>query len=73
MKIRDVDAVWLHCPLPEKKQHTSDFGRMTAFDGIIVTIRTDDGLVGYGEAKAGVGSTGNGAAVVILSRLSQPL
>jgi D-galactarolactone cycloisomerase len=66
MKIRDVDAVWLHCPLPEKKQHTSDFGRMTAFDGIIVTIRTDDGLVGYGEAKAGVGSTGNGAAVVAI-------
>ena len=64
MKIRDVDAVWLHCPLPEAKQHTSDFGRMTAFDGVIVTIRTDDGLVGYGEAKAGVGSAGNGAALV---------
>ena len=61
MKIRDVEAVWLHCPLPETKQHTSDFGRMTAFDGVIVTIRTDDGLVGYGEAKAGVGSAGNGA------------
>jgi len=66
MKIRDVEAVWLHCPLPEKKQHTSDFGRMTAFDGVIVTIRTDDGLVGYGEAKAGVGSAGNGAAVVAI-------
>jgi len=56
MKIRDVNAVWLHCPLPEKKQHISDFGRMKAFDGVIVTIRTHDGLVGYGEAKAGVGS-----------------
>jgi L-alanine-DL-glutamate epimerase-like enolase superfamily enzyme len=66
MKIRDIEAVWLHCPLPEKKQHTSDFGRMTAFDGVIVTIRTDDGLVGYGEAKAGVGSAGNGAAVVAI-------
>ncbi len=66
MKIRDVEAVWLHCPLPEAKQHTSDFGRMTAFDGVIVTIRTDDGLVGYGEAKAGVGSAGNGAAVVAI-------
>ena len=66
MKIRDVEAVWLHCPLPEKKQHTSDFGRMTAFDGVIVTIRTDDGLVGYGEAKAAVGSAGNGAALVAI-------
>ena len=66
MKIRDVEAVWLHCPLSEAKQHTSDFGRMTAFDGVIVTIRTDDGLVGFGEAKAGVGSQGNGAALVTI-------
>ena len=66
MKIRAIDATWLHCPLPEKKQHTSDFGRMTAFDGVIVTVRTDGGLVGYGEAKAGVGSAGNGAALVAI-------
>jgi L-alanine-DL-glutamate epimerase-like enolase superfamily enzyme len=39
---------------------------MIAFDGVIVTIRTDDGLVGYGEAKAGVGSAGNGAALVAI-------
>lgn len=74
MKIRDVEAVWLHCPLPEAKQHTSDFGRMIAFDGVIVTIRTDDGLVGYGEAKAGVGSLGNGAALVtIIEKELRPL
>ncbi len=66
MKIRDVEAIWLHCPIPESRQHTSDFGRMTAFDGVLVTIRTHDGLVGYGEAKAGVGSAGNGAAVVAI-------
>ena len=66
MRIRDVDAVWLHCPIPEAKQHTSDFGRITAFDSVIVTIRTEDGLVGFGEAKAGVGSEGNGAAVVAI-------
>jgi D-galactarolactone cycloisomerase len=66
MKIRDIDAVWLHCPLPEPKQHTSDFGRITAFDGVIVTIRTEDGLVGFGEAKAGVGSAGNGASLVAI-------
>jgi L-alanine-DL-glutamate epimerase-like enolase superfamily enzyme len=66
MKIRDVEAVWLHCPLPEAAQHTSDFGRITAFDGVIVTIRTEDGLVGFGEAKAGVGSAGNGAALVAI-------
>src|SRR4051812_2463712 len=68
MKIRDVEAVWLHVPLPEAKQHVSDFGRLTAFDAVIVTIRTEDGLVGYGEAKAGVGSAGNGAAIVTIIR-----
>jgi len=66
MKIRHVEAAWLNCPLPESKQHTSDFGRMTAFDGVLVTIRTDDGLIGYGEAKASVGSAGNGAALVAI-------
>lgn len=66
MKIRDVEAVWLHCPIPDVKQHVSDFGRMTAFDGVIVTVRTEDGLVGYGESKAGVGSLGNGAAIVAI-------
>ena len=66
MKIRSVDAVWLHCPLPEAKQHTSDFGHMTSFDGVLITIRTNDGLTGYGEAKAGVGSAGNGAALVAI-------
>ena len=68
MKIRDVDAVWLHCPIAESKQHTSDFGRITAFDGVIVTIRTEDGLVGFGEAKAGVGSSFIGAAIVAIIR-----
>jgi L-alanine-DL-glutamate epimerase-like enolase superfamily enzyme len=66
MKIRDVDAVWLHCPLPEAKHHTSDFGRITAFDGVLVTIQTEDGVVGFGEAKAGVGSAANGAALVAI-------
>jgi len=74
MNIRGVEAIWLHCPLPETKQHTSDFGHITAFDGILVTIRTDDGLVGYGESKAGVGSAGNGAAIVsIIENELRPL
>lgn len=66
MKIRSVEAVWLHCPLEPARQHTSDFGRITAFDGVLVTITTDDGLVGYGEAKPAVGSAGNGAAIVAI-------
>ena len=68
MKIRDVDAVWLHCPLDSARQHTSDFGRITSFDGVLVSITTDDGLVGYGEAKPAVGSAGNGAALVAIVR-----
>jgi L-alanine-DL-glutamate epimerase-like enolase superfamily enzyme len=66
MKIERVKAVWLHCPLKESQQHTSDFGRLTAFDGVLVTIRTHDGLIGYGEAKAAVGSSGDCAAIVAI-------
>lgn len=66
MKIVSVDAAWLHCPLAPDRQHTSDFGKITSFDGVLVTVKTDDGLVGYGEAKPAVGSAGNGAALVTI-------
>lgn len=66
MKIRSVEAVWLHCPLETARQHVSDFGRIAAFDAVLVTITTEDGLVGYGEAKPAVGSAGNGAALVAI-------
>ncbi len=66
MKIRSVDAAWLHCPLDPARQHVSDFGRLTAFDAVLVTIVTEDGLVGYGEAKPAVGSAGHGAALVTI-------
>ena len=66
MKIRSVDAAWVHCPLDAAKQHVSDFGRIAAFDAVLVTITTEEGLVGYGEAKPAVGSAGNGAALVTI-------
>lgn len=36
----------------------SDFGELTTFDSTLVRIETDNGLTGYGEAKAAVGSAG---------------
>jgi L-alanine-DL-glutamate epimerase-like enolase superfamily enzyme len=48
MLIRGVRARWLRCPIPVEQQHTSDFGRITSFDTAIVSIETDDGLVGWG-------------------------
>src|SRR5262249_5800577 len=60
------EAAWLHVPLPAEKQHRSDFGRISAFDGVLVSVRTDEGSVGYGEAKPAVGSSGNGAAIVAI-------
>ncbi|NJN82307.1 MAG: mandelate racemase/muconate lactonizing enzyme family protein [Caldilineaceae bacterium] len=63
MIIRDVNAVWLSCPIPYEQQHVSDFGRLTSFDMTLVTITTDDGLTGYGEAKAAVGSAGGCASL----------
>jgi D-galactarolactone cycloisomerase len=64
LKIVDVKATWLRCPIPEAKQHTSDFGRLTSFDMTLIRVETDTGLVGYGEAKAAVGSSGGCASIV---------
>ena len=64
MIIEDVEAVWLHSPIPYEKQHVSDFGRLASFDTCLVTIRTDNGLTGYGEAKAAVGSAGTYGSLV---------
>lgn len=66
MKIQSVEAAWLHVPLAAERQHRSDFGRIAAFDGVLVTVRTDDGLVGYGEAKPAVGSSGDASALVAI-------
>ena len=59
MKIRAVEATWLHVPIPEAQQHVSDFGRIASFDSVLVRIETDDGIVGHGEAKEAVGSAAN--------------
>ena len=68
MLIRHVRAIWLRCPIPVEQQHVSDFGRITSFDTTIVRIEDDGGLVGWGEAKAGVGSSGSCRAVVAAIR-----
>jgi L-alanine-DL-glutamate epimerase-like enolase superfamily enzyme len=64
MRIRSVRASWLHVPIPPDRQHTTDFGRIDAFDSTLVRIDTEDGPVGFGEAKAAVGSAGSNAALV---------
>ena len=64
MKIREVRARWIQCPIPDADQHVSDFGRITSFDAAIISVETDSGLTGWGEAKAGVGSSGPSRAVV---------
>ncbi len=75
MKIIDIDATWLHCPIPYEQQHVSDFGRLASFDCVLVTVTTDAGIVGYGEAKSAVGSAGTCAALVsaIKHDLAPPL
>ena len=66
MKIKSVIATWIHVPIPEAEQHTSDFGAVAAFDTTLVRIETKSGLVGYGEGRASVFSTGNNAPLVSL-------
>ena len=58
MKIKSVEARWLHVPIPKERQHRSDFGVHSSFDTALVKVETDTGLVGWGEAKAAVGGSG---------------
>jgi D-galactarolactone cycloisomerase len=64
MKITNVEAFWLRCPIPKEKQHFSDYGLLTNFDMTLVVVTTDSGLQGFGEAKAAVGSSGSCASIV---------
>ena len=66
MKIKSITATWLHVPIEEQQQHTSDFGPTRSFDSTLVRVETEDGIAGYGEAKAAVGSAGNNATVTAL-------
>jgi L-alanine-DL-glutamate epimerase-like enolase superfamily enzyme len=59
VKIVGVEARWLHCPIAPERQHVSDFGRIASFDMALVRVEADDGSVGWGEAKAAVGSAGS--------------
>ena len=74
MKIRSVDAYWVHIPIPPEKQHTSDFGRTTSFDATLVRIDTECGLTGWGEAKSQVGSmAANQALTAMINEEFAPL
>ena len=64
MKIANIEAFWLSCPIPREKQHKSDYGLLTHFDMTLVVVTTDTGLQGFGEAKAAVGSSGVCASIV---------
>ena len=68
MKITDVSARWLRYPIPDASQHTSDFGRLSTFDMTLVRLDTDEGITGYGEAKAAVGSAGINSPIVTIVR-----
>lgn len=64
MKITAIKAAWLQVPIPEDQASVSDFGRNISFNTTLVQVETDEGLIGYGEAKATVGSLGNQRALV---------
>ena len=66
MKITRVEATWLQVPIPEDRQHVSDFGRATTFDTALVRIETDAGISGVGEAKVSAGSQGDYHGVIAI-------
>lgn len=59
MKIKSIQATWLHVPVPKAQQVFSNLGVMTSFDSVLVRVETECGIVGYGEAKEEVGSVGH--------------
>jgi L-alanine-DL-glutamate epimerase-like enolase superfamily enzyme len=69
MRIARVHATWCHVPIPYDRQHVSDFGRVTSFDSVIVRIETDQGITGWGESKAGVGSAAACAGLAAIINL----
>jgi L-alanine-DL-glutamate epimerase-like enolase superfamily enzyme len=68
MRIAAVSPSWLRAQIPADRAHVSDFGTNDTFNTCLVEIETDTGLVGLGEAKAGVGNLGNYAALVTVIR-----
>jgi L-alanine-DL-glutamate epimerase-like enolase superfamily enzyme len=66
MRIKSVDASGVHIPIAPERQHVSDFGRTVSFDATIVRIETECGLVGWGEAKAQVGSMATNHALTAM-------
>ena len=51
MKIKSVKAFWVHIPIPQERQHASDFGRTLSFDGTLVRIDTQCGLDRLGRSQ----------------------
>jgi len=51
VKITDVRTVLLTAPIPAERRWRSDFGSNTKFHAAIVVVETDEGIIGYGEAK----------------------
>lgn len=62
MKISNIEATWLHVPIPEERRHTSDYGPTFSIDTVLVKVETDSGPTGYGEARASLSVNGNCAA-----------
>src|SRR3954469_4509383 len=66
MRIKSVEARWVHIPIPPERQHVSDFGRTLSFDGTLVRIETACGITGWGEAKAQVGGMAQNQALTCM-------
>lgn len=75
MKITKVEAIWLHVPIAEERQHVTDFGRIASFDTTLVRIETDAGITGHGEARGALSSSSINHAInaVVNLELGPPL
>ncbi|YBV94449.1 mandelate racemase/muconate lactonizing enzyme family protein (plasmid) [Phyllobacteriaceae bacterium JZ32] len=63
LRIGEVSAWAVSCPLPPEAQVTLGVGRAIKRDAVVVRIRTEDGLVGWGEAHHGRAHTAVAAMI----------
>ena len=53
MRIVEIRAYPVSTPVPEDKQVSLGIGRMIKRDAVVVKVKTEDGIIGYGESHHG--------------------
>ncbi|WP_210495102.1 mandelate racemase/muconate lactonizing enzyme family protein [Microvirga antarctica] len=74
VKIADIKAVCIRCPVASDRQAASDYGKLDEVSTVIVRVTTSEGIVGYGETRSSTGSQNtNDGILSLINREFAPL